>query len=53
MTPIRVETRPSGNQIMEKSTLKPCAMFLYSKTLTQAEGGRLRQITQTRGFDNS
>ena len=37
MTPTRVETRPSGNQTMERSTLKPCVMSLYNKTLAKCK----------------
>ena len=35
--PTRVETRPSGNQTMERSTLKRCAMFLYNNTLAKCK----------------
>lgn len=35
MTTIRVETRPSGDQIMETSTLERCVMFLYNKNLAK------------------
>jgi len=30
-----VETRPSGDQIMETSTLERCVMFLYNKNLAK------------------
>lgn len=35
--PARVETRPSGNQTIERSTLKPCVMSLYNKTLAKCK----------------
>ena len=33
ITPIRVKTKFCGNQIMERSGLRPRVIFLYSKTL--------------------